>query len=346
MLTAIKSSPIPTARSSVRSLVRACAAVALATIDRAHTSAVKIATSEWHDDGAEWILRAASQPASLSNAPALVQTIMPDFVATLAGHSAAASVFREGLQLSFGRAGQINVPTILGDPSLAAFVAEGFPIPVVQGKVEPLLMLTPRKLATIVVLTTEMVASSNVETLMHDALTRSVAIALDAALFDANAADVNRPSGLRSGVTALAASTAPDPVIALLNDVEILHDSIEDVTPRDPVYVASPTRALMMDLKSPHGLDPLKIYGSSGLHNSNDVIAIAGPALVSVYGDVPEITASRESALQMDTAPVAGLGAHSVSTWQADLVAIKLRLPVSWGLRHPSGCAWLTALNW
>ena len=158
--------------------------------------------------------------------------------------------------------------------------------------------------------------------------------------------DINRPAGLRHGVTALAASTAPDPVVALLNDVEALHDSIEDVTPKDPVYIASPTRALMMDLKSPHGLEPLKVLGSTALHNTATVITIAGPALVSAYGDTPEISASRESALQMDSAPVAGLGARTASMWQADLVAIKLQLPVTWGLRSTVGAAWLSAINW
>jgi hypothetical protein len=197
-----------------------------------------------------------------------------------------------------------------------------------------------------VVLTAEMVASSNIEAFVHDALTRAVGLALDTVLFDANAGDVNRPPGLRYGITATAASTAPDPVVALLNDVESLHDSIEDVTPRDPVYIASPTRALMMELKSPHGLDPLKLYGSTALHGSNNVIAIAGPALASAYGDTPEISASRESALQMDSAPVPNLAGRTSSMWQADLVAIKIRLSVSWGLRSTQGAAWLAAVNW
>jgi hypothetical protein len=335
------------ARPSVKSLVRACCAAAIAALDRRPPPPAAVARREWPADaGAEWLCRAASDAASMANSPALVQTWMPDFVATLTGHSAAAALFREGLQLSFGRAGQINVPTLFGDPSLAAFVGESYPVPVVQPFVQPLLTLTPRKLATIVVLTAEMVNSSNIEVLTHDALSRAIGLSLDTTLFDANVGDINRPAGLRHGVTALAASTAPDPVVALLNDVEALHDSIEDVTPKDPVYIASPTRALMMDLKSPHGLEPLKVLGSTALHNTATVITIAGPALVSAYGDTPEISASRESALQMDSAPVAGLGARTASMWQADLVAIKLQLPVTWGLRSTVGAAWLSAINW
>src|SRR5262252_5469945 len=116
--------------------------------------------------------------------PALVQTVMPDFVATLASRSAAASIFEQGLQLAFDGAGAISVPTILGNSAYASFVAEGAPIPVQQGHVEPLVTLTPKKLAAIVVLTTEMVRSSNIEALMLDALIRSVGLELDKALLD------------------------------------------------------------------------------------------------------------------------------------------------------------------
>jgi hypothetical protein len=335
-------------RPSVRSLVRACCAAAIAALERIPPPPAKVARREWQsDDGAEWLLRAASEPAMMATAPGLVQMWMVDFVATLTGQSAAASLFRDALQLSFGRSGRINVPTLLGDASLAAFVAEGYPIPVVQPLIQPLVALVPYKLATIVVMTTEMVRSSNIEALVNDALKRAVSLALDKVLFDANNADASRPTGLRYGITALVASTAPDATDALLMDVEALHEDIEDVTPRSPVYIASPTRALMMELKSPHSLDPLKLYGSTALHNTDDVIAVAAPAVAVAYGDTPDITASRESALQMDTAPVSEtLTGRTSSTWQADLVAIKVRLPVSWALRSSIGCAWLTATNW
>jgi len=336
------------ARPSVRSLVRACSAAAIALLERIPPHPATVVRREWSsDDGAEWLLRAASEPTMMTTAPGLVQMWMVDFVASLTGQSAAASLFRESLQLSFGRSGQINVPTLLGDPSLAAFVAEGYPIPVVQPLVQPLVTLTPYKLATIIVLTTEMVNSSNIEALMYDALKRATSLALDRVLFDANNADASRPRGLRYGISPSAASTAPDSTTALLNDVETLHDSIEDVTPKDPVYIASPTRALMMELRSPHSLDPLKLYGSTALHLTSDVIAIAAPAVAVAYGDTPDISASRESALQMDTAPVSEtLTGRTTSTWQADLIAIKVRMPVSWALRSTIGCAWLTATNW
>ena len=337
------------ARPSVRSLVRACASVAIGAIDR--TSPHVVAANEWgHDDGARWLLqRAPGASMDTSQAPGIVQTVMPDFVSTLATASAAAQIFKEGLMLKFDRAGKIAVPTLLGDPSYAAFVKESGAIPVVQGHIEPLVFLNPHKLAVIVVLTEEMVRSSNVEALVRDALIRSAGLALDAIMFDSQPGDTSRPPGLRYNVTALAASTAPDSTTALLNDIEALHLDIEPVTPTHPaIYVTSPTRALMAELRSPHGLDPLVIIGCWAFHGTNDVAALAPDIIVSAFGDAPEIEASREAAVQMDTLPtdINAATTRTSSLWQADCIALKLRLPVTWALRSDVGLAWLTATNW
>jgi hypothetical protein len=337
------------ARPSVRSLVRACASIAIGALDR--TPARSVAANEWrHDDGARWLLeRAAGASMDISQAPGIVQTVMPDFVSTLATASAAAQIFKEGLMLTFDRAGKIAVPTLLGNPSYAAFVGEGGAIPVMQGKVEPLVFLVPYKLAVIVVLTEEMVRSSNIENLLRDALFRSAGLALDAVMFDSQPGDASRPPGLRYNVAPLTGSTAPDSTTALLNDIEALHNDIEAVTPTHPaIYVMSPTRAVMAELRSPHGLDPLVIIGCWAFHGTNVVAALAPDIIVSAFGDVPEIEASFEPAVQMDTVPtdINAATTATLSLWQSDCIAIKLRLPVTWALRSDVGLAWLTATNW
>lgn len=337
-------------RPSVRSLVRACAASAMGIFEKA--DAIAVLKDVWpHDDGAKWLLtRAPSVPADMTNAPAMVQQIMPDFVSTLATASAAARVFKEGLVLKFDGAGRIAVPTLLGSPSYAAFVAESGAIPVAQGHIEPLVFLTPRKIAIIVVLTDEMIKSSNAEALIRDALVRSAGLTLDSVMFDANPGDAARPPGLRYNVPPLTASASTDKSTALLDDVETLHLDLEPVTPKSPaMYVMSPTRAVMAELRSPHGLDPLTIVGSYAFHGTNIVSALAPDIMVSAFGDVPEIEASREGAVQMDTTPPVDIStatSRTSSMWQTDCVAIKLRLPVSWALRSDVGLAWLTATNW
>jgi hypothetical protein len=186
---------------------------------------------------------------------------------------------------------------------------------------------------------------------MTDALVRSSALALDAAVFDANPASPARPAGLRYGIAASTASSAPSETDALLDDVEALHDVIEDAVPTHPFYIAAPTRSLMMDLRSPHGLDPLTLLGSWALHGTKDVIAIAPLVIVSAYGDTPQIESSPLPLLNMDDIPlpiVEGgvLASPTRSAWQTDCIAIKVRLPVSWGVRADLGVAWLTAKNW
>jgi hypothetical protein len=69
-------------------------------------------------------------------------------------------------------------------------------------------LLEPRKLAVIVALAAEMLTGSNAEALVTDALTRATGLAIDAALFDFEAADEVRAAGLRHGIAASTASTA------------------------------------------------------------------------------------------------------------------------------------------
>jgi hypothetical protein len=184
---------------------------------------------------------------------------------------------------------------------------------------------------------------------MRDALIRSAGLTLDTVIFDINAGSDARPPGLRYLVAPLTASSAPDPTSALLEDIQNLHQQLEVVTPRHPaIYVMSPTRALMAELRSPHGLDPLTVIGSYAFHGTNDIAALAPDIVVSAFGDTPEITASMDSALQMDTVPVDINAAmtRTSSLWQGDCIAIKLRWPVAWALRSATGLAWLTAKNW
>src|SRR5262245_60649880 len=153
--------PLLETRSSVRSLIRACAASSIAAFDRSDPNRV-VAREFSRDADAHWLVRASTTPTDTQNTPALVRQIMPEFVATLHGQCAAARLFKEGLQLTFGpegvgQAGEMAVPTLLGDFTHAAFVAEGQPIPVVQNNVEPLAFLRPYKLSVIVVLTSEMI---------------------------------------------------------------------------------------------------------------------------------------------------------------------------------------------
>ena len=332
-----------TTTPAVKCLVQACAAAAIGALDR--TPAERVAKREYSNDrGVEWLLRGPSQVLDTASAPPLARTIVADVITAITPSSVAAKLFREGLQLSFDRAGTIAVPTLLGDMAYSGFVAEGKPIPVVETPLEPLVMIEPRKLATIVVLTSEMVRSSNIEVLITDGLVRSTSLALDRALFDDLAGDAARPAGLRHGVTPLAASTAPEPVAALMQDIENIRRAVGEIASAHPIYVMSKTRALLAQLRSTHGLDPLVVLGSRALRGTMIMLGIVPETLASVYGGAPDISATRESAMLMNSTP--DESPPSRSLWQTDCVAILVRLPVSWAVRSPFGVAWLVTTNW
>jgi hypothetical protein len=331
-------------RQAVRSLVRALTAVALEQYKGIPAS--KIIQREWNDQPAWYLTRGATMPADMAGTAALVRTLMPEFVEALASQSAAAKIFQDGLQLTFGQDGRISVPTLLGDPSLATFVQEGWPIPVVQGTTQPLTTITPKKLACVIVLTAEMVASSNVEALVEDALFRSTALALDKALLDSNAGDNSRPAGLRAGIAALTSDPSPDSLAALINDISNLYFQVAPVSSGPPMFVTSLARSLTAQLLLPHGWDSIKHVGCVALRGTTDIMAIAPGAVVSVYGGDIEISASRENSLQMESAPTNLTTGPTRSAWQTDCIAIRLKLPVTWALRTAGAVAWLTATHW
>jgi hypothetical protein len=332
---------------SVQSLVRACAASGLAAMER--TPVARVVTREWsRDSDAQWLTRTATEPLTMADAPGLVRMVVPDVMATLVASSAAARLFNQGIQLSFDRAGQIAVPTILGDSTWATFVKDGDPVPVQEGHAEPLVILRPHKLAVIVVMTVEMLRSSNLETLMTDALIRSAGVTLDKVLFDDQPEDDTRPAGLRYGIAETPPSSAPDPLSALMQDIENLHREVSDVTYTQPIFVASHTRALMAHLRSTHGLVPLLMLGSQALKGTMLMLAVSPMNLASIAEGVPVVSASRAGTLQMDTQPQADIaGAAPLrSMFQTDCVAILIKLPVTWGVRSSVGVSWTVTTNW
>jgi len=333
---------------AVKCLVRACSAAAIGAFDG--VAPQRVIAREWSDDAnTQWLMRAAQSPTEMADAPAMVRTVVPDFVSALAAESAAARIFKESLQLTFDRAGQIAVPTLTADANYAAFVGESAPIPVVQGFVAPA-MLTPKKVAAIILMTSEMVRSSNVEALMQDAIIRSTALALDRVLLDDQPEDGVRPQGVRYGIAPETASSAPNALDALIADVATLYEAIDVVTSRTPIFVVPPAKVLSANLRTTKTLPG--IIGSYALQGSNDIIAIAPGALASVVGELPQISAKRGAVTvhSSDTPLPLVVGAAvanpQYSTWQMDCVAVKVHWPVTWTLRTPSGVSWLTAVNW
>jgi hypothetical protein len=339
-----KRNPLPL--SSGNSFVRAVTARAIARIS--YETPREVAARMWPSDRVtnEFLARAASTPAMTTVtgwAAELAHRVVHDALEALGPAAAATEIFRRGLVLSFDGAAQISAPGFVASAANAGFVAEGDPIPVRQFA-DTAALLQAYKLASIAVLSREMIESSNAEALIGDVLSRAAGAALDVALLDANPATAARPAGLRNGISLTTASVNTDPFAAVAEDLAALINVTAPVGGNGPyVLVASPGRAVGMAMRFISEAANVTVVGSSAL--TNDIIVIAPGALVAAFELQPDIETSKAASLHMDTAPIAvGPAAASShrSLFQTDSLALKVRWPVSWILRDPRGVAWTT----
>src|SRR5262249_47325200 len=191
-------------------------------------------------------------------------------------------------------------------------------------------------------LTNEMLASSNVEALAQDALTRAVALTLDTKLFDDQPGDGIRPAGLRNGIATSTASTATDTTEAMFADLETIIRAVAPVAGGGQIaIVADAARAASISMRVP-GAAPT-ILPSGGVA-PDMLIAVATSALASATGGV-EIASSKQTHLHESDTPSTVLWAPSRSLFQTDASAMKVRLETSWAVRDPTAVAWLQT-NW
>jgi len=334
------------AADKVVSLTRAVLAIARSA-GAGLPAAERLLVKHWPTDvAAAYLVRGASTPASLTNTTALTRTIIADFLAALGPASAGVQLLEKGLQLSFDGNATISLPSFVADINSVSFVQEGAPIPVRQFAITtPAPQLVPRKLALMSSLTNEMLAASNAEAFVRDVLLRDAALGLDKFLFDSTAGDAVRPAGLRYGIGASTASNSTDLHEAAIEDVTTLVNAVSAVG-NDIYLVASPARAKITQLRAQGGTLP-PVLGSGAI-NAADMIAVAADALASATDAAPEISASREAAAHMDTAPadIVGSGGAvafpTTSVFQTDKTLLKLRFHADWVLRDSRGVAWLT----
>jgi hypothetical protein len=293
----------------------------------------------------------ASAMTSVSGwAAELAHKVVYDTVEALGAASSAMDVMRESVVVSWDGAGQITVPAFVGAATNAGFVQEGNPIPVRQLAEAPA-VINPFKIASIAVLTREMMESSNAERLISDALVTSAALAIDAVFFSTAAATAAAPAGIRNGISTLTASANTDAFGAVFEDVAALINSISQVGGKGP-YVIAGGAGRIVSMSGRYDFET-KGTGEGGDVNmfqvmtsaaGNDLIAIAPKAIASAISPEPDIEVVNAATLVMDTAPGAAgtTGSGEKSMWQTDSLAIKVRWPVSWVVRNVLGVAWLT----
>jgi hypothetical protein len=308
-----------------------------------------IAGQMWPNDRAvmELIERAASNPAMTSVAgwaAELAQKRVVDTLDAMGAASGAADVMKAGLVLDWDGAGTISAPGFVASGANSGFVQEGQPIPVRQ-LAAAAAQLTPAKLASIAVLTREMIQSSNAEKLIGDALVASSGLALDNVFFGALAATAAQPAGIRYNIAALPPSASTDAFGAVFEDTLTLINAVSVVGGKGPyLIIGSPGRIMSYAMRtgSERTIETGLISIMSNAMGA-DVMAIAPNALIAALSADADVETASSATLVMDTAPVApDTTLATKAMWQTDSIAIKVRWPVTWSLRDPRGVAWLT----
>ncbi|RVG07255.1 phage major capsid protein [Sinorhizobium meliloti] len=294
--------------------------------------------------------RAAAGPAMMTVptwAAELVPSDVGAFLADGAQPLALSRLAALGRTVSLDGIGSLKIPYRPPLADVGGWIGEGAPIPVDDlsfGTVT----LSPKKAAAVSIFTAELNkrATPDIETLIDGALRTDIANVVDAALVDDQPGSALRPPGLRFNVSAVTASTATDPLVAMRADLAKLAGEIVAGGGSQPVFLVNPVQAISF------GFLPGSTYGVIDTPSvpAGTVIAVDGPAFISGNG-VAVVDASKDATLhEEDTAPspivAGGTGASPTrSLWQTDSLAVRAILEVAWGL--PAGrSAWMEAVKW
>ena len=307
-----------------------------------------VAAFMWPNDRAihEFMTKATSAPAMTTTAgwaAELAQRYVADIMDALGAASAAIDVMRESLALTWDGRGILAAPSFVASANNGSFVQEGNPIPVRQLASAPA-QLTPFKLATIAVLSREMVESSNAEALIGDTLVKSAALAIDAVFFGSAAATAAAPAGIRNGIASSTASVNTDPFAAVFEDVATLINAVSAVGGKGPyVLAAGAGRAASFGMRVGSSQALLIPVASTAV--GNDLVGIAPQGIVAAFSADPDVETADTGTLVMDNAAPGTpgqTGASERGLFQTDSIALKIRWPVSWMIRDSRAVAWLT----
>jgi hypothetical protein len=301
------------------------------------------------------VQRAATTPATTTGtgwADSIAATTTRDVIVSLGPTSAAAQLLAKALVLELGQGATVSVPNVTTSAAGANFVGQAAPIPAKQLDLSGT-TLTATKFGVIFALTREIIGAStpNAETLVRQVASENIGLALDAALFDANAATVDRPAGLLRGLTTLGA-TSGTTADAMRLDLGKLANAVMPISGEAIAFVTNPATALKMRL----AVGPAWTYPilSSGAIAANTVIAVGLNVLAVAIDPAIKIDTSTDAIFHLEdtTAGVRQIGVDANATspvrsmFQTDSIGIKLVLRVNWALRDPSGAAFISSVTW
>jgi hypothetical protein len=297
------------------------------------------------------IEKTAAVPASTASGvwgANIVDQINISTLGALAGPmSACGGVFSRALHVDLAGLYAIKVPYITPASTNVAFVAQGAPMPVLQLSTNDGPTLTSKKLAFVTTMTREVFEHTNAEAMVRDIMARNLSLGIDSILFDSTAADTTRPAGLLTGLSTLGAKSGGG-ITAMEVDLAKLAGTVAAVGGLEVIFVAGPQSAAAIRVYQPQF--PYPVYASAALA-ADTVVCIAPSAIVVAGGDAPKIDVSIETVLHMESTPLPLTTATSasfpqLSTFQSDVVAVRLRCDVDWAVRAAGAAAFISSVTW
>jgi hypothetical protein len=183
----------------------------------------------------------------------------------------------------------------------------------------------------------------------------SAAKGLDAAVFDSVAADSTRPAGLLYGVSALpATATGGAAIDVAAADIAVLAGafSAAGVNSANMVLVLHPKQAWRLRMILGYQTLDVLILMSIALAPGT-IIAAVPEAVASGYEGQSEIDVVQHPTLHFDdSVPLALVGLSgtpaqpAMSTFQQDLLAVKLKVRCAWAALQPGCIQYITGVNW
>lgn len=337
-----------------RSISRALAAISLAALTKQKPESV-LADSWANDHLASMIIRAAASPTTMTTGSALAGSRV-HFLSGIAPASAAVKLFDRCLRLDMEGASTITIPSASTSP-VPAFVGEGLPMPIGKGSIVAATLGPTRKMLIGSALTRELeyLLPDSASAIISRVLNEQAAVSLDAAAFDAAAADTVRPAGLLNGVTPITASTNTSTVGAMAEDIGNIAAALTTAkcSAEGMLLFCAPRQAVTLRMwAGPRFLTPIISVGALA---NRTVVGIDPNAIGAGYSGLPEIEVAKESALHFeDSSPLPistvatpnTIAAPVRSLWQEDLLALKLRTRICWQTLLSGAVQVVTSTNW
>jgi hypothetical protein len=270
-----------------------------------------------------------------------------DFLGTLAPSSVGLALLSKCLQFQWpSGVNSLLIPAIDTSPTKAPWLVEGSPIGTVMFTTSVSAPLTPAKISTIVVLTSEILDYSvpSAEALIRLALGESLGQSIDTALLSAAAATASTPSGIFYNVTPITASTQTIPSEACVEDVASVVAAVSKVSGNNPIVIlASAKQAVALAPRFGANLDVLPCAALP----VGTIAAVATNGLASISDAAPEYTVTDEVSLHMDSAaqPI-GTAAPAKSMFQTQCIAIRIKMKLTWMVRDTRAIALVSGTQW